>query len=177
MDQRVTAEAPEAGVPRVLSGQEKVPTGVTIAFEESRGNLALNEASLGFDLPIHPALASGDEILAVPKLVRMLPAPLRTIIGDLFDTRPRARRSPTASPGQEPMACRLDLKVIHAAEHPPPVTEDHILSLPTLVKRSPGPLRRLMGNLTDTARVRAALDLGAIQIDLDGSPLIAEGGT
>lgn len=109
VDQRVTAEAPEAGAPRVLSGQEKVPTGVTIAFEESRSDLALNMASLGFGLPIHPALARGDEILAVPNLVRMLPAPLRTIIGDLFDARPRVRRSPTASPGQESMAGRFDL--------------------------------------------------------------------
>jgi circadian clock protein KaiB len=35
------------------------------------------------DLLKHPKLAGGDQILAVPTLVRRLPAPMRKIIGDL----------------------------------------------------------------------------------------------
>ena len=35
------------------------------------------------DLRKHPALAAGDQILAVPTLVRRLPEPIRKIIGDL----------------------------------------------------------------------------------------------
>jgi circadian clock protein KaiB len=35
------------------------------------------------DLLEHPHLAKKDEILAIPTLVRQLPAPLRKIIGDL----------------------------------------------------------------------------------------------
>lgn len=35
------------------------------------------------DLLKHPKLASGDQILAVPTLVRRLPPPMRKIIGDL----------------------------------------------------------------------------------------------
>ncbi len=38
------------------------------------------------DLLIHPQLARGDEIVAIPTLVRSLPAPMRRIIGDLSDT-------------------------------------------------------------------------------------------
>lgn len=38
------------------------------------------------DLIKHPRLARGDEILAIPTLVRRLPAPMRKIIGDLSDT-------------------------------------------------------------------------------------------
>jgi len=38
------------------------------------------------DLLKTPQLAAGDQILAVPTLVRTLPAPLRKIIGDLSDT-------------------------------------------------------------------------------------------
>jgi len=38
------------------------------------------------DLLVHPALARGDEIVAVPTLVRKLPEPIRKIIGDLSDT-------------------------------------------------------------------------------------------
>ncbi len=35
------------------------------------------------DLLLHPQLAAGDQILAVPTLVRKLPEPIRKIIGDL----------------------------------------------------------------------------------------------
>jgi circadian clock protein KaiB len=35
------------------------------------------------DLVENPALASGDQILAVPTLVRRLPEPIKKIIGDL----------------------------------------------------------------------------------------------
>ena len=50
------------------------------------------------DLIQNPALASGDQILAVPTLVRRLPKPIKKIIGDLsnrervlvgLDLRPR----------------------------------------------------------------------------------------
>ncbi len=54
------------------------------------------------DLLVHPRLAAGDQILAIPTLVRRLPEPVRTIIGDLsneervlvgVDLRPRKRES------------------------------------------------------------------------------------
>jgi circadian clock protein KaiB len=38
------------------------------------------------DLLEEPQLASGDQILAIPTLVRKLPSPIRKIIGDLSDT-------------------------------------------------------------------------------------------
>jgi circadian clock protein KaiB len=38
------------------------------------------------DLVKNPQLASGDQILAVPTLVRSLPVPIRKIIGDLSNT-------------------------------------------------------------------------------------------
>jgi circadian clock protein KaiB len=38
------------------------------------------------DLMKHPQLAAGDQILAIPTLVRKLPQPLRKIVGDLRDT-------------------------------------------------------------------------------------------
>ena len=55
------------------------------------------------DLLENPQLAKGDEIIAVPTLVRKLPPPLRRIIGDLSNTekvlvglqlRPQKGRSP-----------------------------------------------------------------------------------
>ena len=38
------------------------------------------------DLLENPRLAAEDQILAVPTVVRMLPAPVRTLVGDLSDT-------------------------------------------------------------------------------------------
>jgi circadian clock protein KaiB len=38
------------------------------------------------DLVQNPSLAQGDQILAVPTLVRKLPEPIRKIIGDLSNT-------------------------------------------------------------------------------------------
>jgi circadian clock protein KaiB len=38
------------------------------------------------DLVKHPQLAAGDQILAIPTLVRKLPQPIRKIVGDLRDT-------------------------------------------------------------------------------------------
>jgi circadian clock protein KaiB len=38
------------------------------------------------DLMEKPQLAQGDQILAVPTLVRKLPQPMRKVIGDLSDT-------------------------------------------------------------------------------------------
>jgi circadian clock protein KaiB len=38
------------------------------------------------DLTVNPQLAKGDQILALPTLVRKLPQPLRKIIGDLSNT-------------------------------------------------------------------------------------------
>ena len=52
------------------------------------------------DLLHHPKLASGDHIVAVPTLVRRLPAPVKKIVGDLsnaervlvgLDLRPTGR--------------------------------------------------------------------------------------
>ncbi|HEY1869674.1 MAG TPA: circadian clock KaiB family protein, partial [Chitinophagaceae bacterium] len=35
------------------------------------------------DLLVHPQLAEGDQIIAIPTLVRKVPEPIRKIIGDL----------------------------------------------------------------------------------------------
>jgi circadian clock protein KaiB len=38
------------------------------------------------DLLVNPQLAQGDQILAIPTLVRKLPVPIKKIIGDLSNT-------------------------------------------------------------------------------------------
>lgn len=38
------------------------------------------------DLLVHPQLARGDQILAVPTLIRQIPEPMKRIIGDLSNS-------------------------------------------------------------------------------------------
>ena len=56
---------------------------------------------------------------------------------------------------------RYQLQVIDIYQQPALAEGDHILVAPTLVRKSPGPLRRLVGNLADRERILAGLDLQA----------------
>jgi circadian clock protein KaiB len=53
-----------------------------IAEEHLKGKYTIEV----IDLLKNPQLAAGDQILAIPTLVRKLPEPLRKIIGDLSNT-------------------------------------------------------------------------------------------
>jgi len=53
-----------------------------ICEEHLRGRYSIEVV----DLIENPALGRGDQILAVPTLVRRLPAPIKKIIGDLSNT-------------------------------------------------------------------------------------------
>jgi circadian clock protein KaiB len=58
------------------------------------------------------------------------------------------------------LAGRYDLEVIDIYQHPERAVDDQIIAAPTLVEELPAPLRRLVGDLSDTDRVMIALDLG-----------------
>jgi circadian clock protein KaiB len=58
------------------------------------------------------------------------------------------------------LADQVDLEVIDVNLQPGLVVRDQILASPTLIKRLPQPLRRLVGDLTDINRVRTGLNLG-----------------
>lgn len=52
-----------------------------------------------------------------------------------------------------------DLTIIDVLERPQLAEDDKILATPTLIKTSPPPARRVIGDLTDRERVMAGLDL------------------
>jgi circadian clock protein KaiB len=54
---------------------------------------------------------------------------------------------------------RFDLEVVDLCEQPDRAQVAQIIAAPTLVKELPLPLRRLIGDLTNTDRVLIALDL------------------
>ncbi len=53
---------------------------------------------------------------------------------------------------------QVRLHVVDLQDEPAAGAPDHILAVPTLVMRSPLPVRTLVGDLTDLDRVRAWLD-------------------
>jgi circadian clock protein KaiB len=54
---------------------------------------------------------------------------------------------------------RYEIEIVDLVEHPDQATTDEVLALPTLVRRQPPPSRRIIGNLSDTQRVLASLNL------------------
>jgi circadian clock protein KaiB len=59
----------------------------------------------------------------------------------------------------EHLAGRFEIEVVDLAEHPERAQVDNIIAIPTLVRCAPDPHRRTVGDLSDTGRVLAALDL------------------
>jgi circadian clock protein KaiB len=61
---------------------------------------------------------------------------------------------------EEELDGQVDLEIVDVQQEPAMVVRDQILAAPTLVRHMPGPLRQLVGDLSNAARVRLALDLG-----------------
>ena len=60
---------------------------------------------------------------------------------------------------EERLHGRYDLSVIDVYVHPARARADQIVAIPTLLRRKPEPLRRLVGDLSDEAVVLRGLDL------------------
>ena len=58
------------------------------------------------------------------------------------------------------LAGRYSLEVIDIAEHPGRAEGEQIIAVPTLVRNLPLPLRRFIGDMSQTERVMLGLDLG-----------------
>ena len=52
-----------------------------------------------------------------------------------------------------------DLEVIDVYQNPELAREEQIIALPTLIKKHPDPLRRLVGDMSDTAKVLNGLGI------------------
>ncbi|MCD5996165.1 hypothetical protein KDX38_21535 [Pseudomonas sp. CDFA 602] len=93
------SDTPQAVDPTQVGDSEHYSLRLYVAGHTPKSMLALNnlkkicETYLAgiysievIDLREHPQLAAGDQILALPTLVRHLPTPLVKIIGDLSNT-------------------------------------------------------------------------------------------
>jgi circadian clock protein KaiB len=60
---------------------------------------------------------------------------------------------------EEHLAGRYVIEVVDLVEHPARARSDDILAIPTLVRRLPEPLRKIIGDLSNTERVLVGLRL------------------
>src|SRR5688500_5748820 len=69
---------------------------------------------------------------------------------------------------EEHLSGEYTLNVIDLSRTPEAAQNEQILALPTLVRRAPGPTRRIVDDLTDTDRVLVSLGVRTI----DASPAV-----
>jgi len=62
---------------------------------------------------------------------------------------------------EEELHGRYDLEVIDLYQQPQLAQGEQIVAVPTLIKKLPVPLRRIIGDMSDTQRVLVGLDLRA----------------
>jgi circadian clock protein KaiB len=60
---------------------------------------------------------------------------------------------------EEHLAGRYRIEVIDLVQHPKLAKDDQIVAIPTLVKKLPDPIRRIIGDLSDTERTLVGLRL------------------
>ncbi len=58
---------------------------------------------------------------------------------------------------EEHLPGQHEIEIIDLVEHPSLAQSDDILAIPTLVRRLPSPLRKIIGDLSDTQRVLVKL--------------------
>lgn len=64
---------------------------------------------------------------------------------------------------EEHLQGRYRIEVIDLLKHPQLARGDQILALPTLVRKLPEPIRKLVGDLSDTERALVGLDLRPVR--------------
>jgi circadian clock protein KaiB len=60
------------------------------------------------------------------------------------------------------LASHYEIEVVDLVENPRLASTDDILAIPTLVRHRPAPSRRIIGDLSDTERVLAGLELAPV---------------
>jgi len=62
---------------------------------------------------------------------------------------------------EEHLAGRYRIEVVDVTQNPQLARDDQIIALPTLVRRLPPPMRKIIGDLSKTERVLIGLDIKA----------------
>ncbi|MEZ5337173.1 MAG: circadian clock protein KaiB [bacterium] len=76
---------------------------------------------------------------------------------------------------EEDLRGRYEIEVIDVLEHPKLAENERIMATPTLVKKLPVPVRKIIGDLSDREKVLFGLDLSPFDL-AGGNPSEANGG-
>ncbi len=60
------------------------------------------------------------------------------------------------------LAGRFQLEIVDLLIHPELAEGDNIIAVPTLVRKRPGPIRKIIGNISDTDKTLVALQIDAV---------------
>ena len=69
---------------------------------------------------------------------------------------------------EQELGGQYDLEIIDVLEFPDLAEEAKILATPTLIKSLPPPLRRVIGDLSDTEKVLLGLEVQSLRDDVRG---------
>src|SRR5512133_3202324 len=71
---------------------------------------------------------------------------------------------------EEHLAGQYTIEIIDLLQDPKLARGDQILAIPTLVRRLPQPVRKIIGDLSNTERVLVGLDLRPVQPEVSRRP-------
>jgi circadian clock protein KaiB len=60
---------------------------------------------------------------------------------------------------EQRLAGRFDLEIIDVYQQPSRITRDQVVAIPTLVREQPGPVRYIVGDMSDQFRLMKGLGL------------------
>ena len=72
---------------------------------------------------------------------------------------------------EEHLSGRYSIEVVDLVETPELAAGDQIVAIPTLVRKLPEPLRRIVGDLRNTERTLVGLQLRPVRFDGEAPPL------
>jgi len=105
-----------------------------------------------------PALTAIEALEAARREVGDQRYTLRLYVAGLTPRSQEAIRTVTAI-CEEYLADRYDLEVIDLYQHPILARGEQIIAAPTLIKKLPLPLRKIIGNMSERDKVLVGLDL------------------
>ncbi len=68
---------------------------------------------------------------------------------------------------EEHLAGKYRIEIIDLLENPQLAAGDQIIALPTLVRKLPQPMRKIIGDLSNTERVLVGLDIRPVKMEND----------
>jgi circadian clock protein KaiB len=110
------------------------------------------------DMPSKAPQSANESLEAAAEKAKQQQYVLRLYVAGLTPRSQEAIRSVTAI-CQEHLAGRYDLEVIDLYQQPVLAKGEQIIAAPTLIKKLPLPLRRLIGSMADKDKVLVGLDL------------------